>query len=244
MNPRLAWLTGARVLRQLSHDPRTIALMLVVPVALIGLLSWVFVDQDRVFQNVGPALLGLFPFILMFLVTSITMLRERRSGTLERLLTTPIHRLDIIGGYACAFGLIATIQAALASWFAVAVCGLTIGGEPWQLIVVAVLNSVLGMSLGLLVSAFAATEFQVMQFFPAVIIPQILLGGLLLPRDQMPDVLHAVSDWLPLSHAVDALRHVAAGDPLVDAAGNIWVIVAFIVGSVALSALTLRKRTR
>lgn len=243
MNPYLAFLTGMRVLRQLSHDPRTIALMLVVPVALIGLLSWVFVDMDAVFQDVGPALLGLFPFILMFLVTSITMLRERRSGTLERLLTTPMHRVDIIGGYAIAFGLVAAAQAALASWFAVAVCGLNIAGEAWQLVLVAVLNSVLGMSIGLLVSAFAATEFQVMQFFPLVIIPQILLGGLLLPRDKMPDVLYVISDWLPLSHAVEALHHVAAGDALADAAGNIWAIVAFIVGSVILAALTLRKRT-
>lgn len=244
MNPRLLLVTAGRVLRQLSHDARTLALMLVVPLALIGLLSWVFVDSSEVFQRVGPALLGLFPFILMFLVTSITMLRERRSGTLERLLTTPIHRVDIIGGYAASFGLIAAVQATLASWFAVAVCGLQIGGETWQLILVAVLNSILGMSLGLLVSAFASTEFQVMQFFPVVIIPQILLGGLLLPRDQMPDVLHSISDWLPLSHAVDALTHVAAGDPFSDATGNLLVIGAFIVGAVVLAALTLRKRTR
>lgn len=243
MNPRLALTTGLRVIKQLLHDPRTLALMLVVPVVLIGLLSWVFADMSAVFQTVGPSLLGLFPFILMFLVTSITMLRERRSGTLERLLTTPIHRVDIIVGYALAFGLIATLQAVLASWFAVSVCGLTIGGETWQLIVVAVLDSLLGVSLGLFVSAFATSEFQVMQFFPVIIIPQILLGGFLVPRDKMPDLLNTISDWLPLSHAVDALNHVSAGDPFSDAYGNILVIAAFIVGCVVLAALTLRKRT-
>lgn len=242
MNPRLALATAGRVLRQLRHDPRTVALMVLVPPLLVGLLAWIFTDS-HVFDQIGPAVLALFPFILMFLVTSITTLRERRSGTLERLLTMPIHRADIITGYALAFGVIAVVQAVAVSWFAVAVCGMTLKGQFWQLILVAVLDALLGVALGLFVSAFASTEFQVVQFMPAVVFPQILLGGVFLPRDRMPDVLHAISNWLPLSHAIDAIGHVSAGDPLSDAAGNLWVVTAFIVGSVACAALTLRKRT-
>ncbi len=243
MTGSFAAATARRVLQQLRHDPRTVVLMLVMPSILVGLLAWIFTDTT-VFAQVGPAMLGLFPFVLMFLVTSITTLRERRSGTLERLLTMPVRRLDIILGYALAFGLVAIAQATIVSWFAVAVCGLDLGGPFWQLILVSVLDAVLGVSLGLLASAFATTEFQVVQFMPLIVFPQILLGGIFVPRDQMPDVLEAVSDVLPLSHAVDALNHVSAGDPLWDAGGNIAVIVAWVLGSVICASLTLRRRTR
>jgi ABC-2 type transport system permease protein len=243
MNASRTFATAGRVLAQIRHDPRTVALLLIVPSLLIGLIAWLFADTP-VFELIGPAILALFPFIIMFLITSISTLRERRSGTLERLLTMPISKFDYILGYAFAFGLLAIAQAAVAVGFAVWVCGLTIEGSIWLLLAIALLDAVLGTTLGLLASAFARTEFQVVQFMPAVIFPQILLGGIFLPRDQLPDVLRQISDWLPLSHAIDALNAVAADSQ--DAAWigrELLIIGAFALGSVVVGALTLRRQT-
>ena len=212
MNGRRILATAGRVLGQLRHDPRSIALMLVAPSLLVGLFAWLFSDQDGVFDQFGGAILALFPFIVMFLITSITTLRERRSGTLERLMTTPLGKADFILGYALAFGVMALLQAVITVSFAVSVCGLDVDGELWQLGLVAVVDALLGTALGLLASAFAQTEFQAVQFMPLLVFPQIILGGLFMPRDQMPDVLYAISDWLPLSYAIDTINAVTAGD--------------------------------
>ncbi|RLK52754.1 ABC transporter permease [Microbacterium telephonicum] len=235
--------TAGRVLRQLSHDPRSIALMLVAPSLLVGLFAWLFSDQDGVFDQFGGAILALFPFVVMFLITSITTLRERRGGTLERLMTTPLGKPDFIIGYGLAFGLMATLQAIVTVTFAVLVCGLDVDGPVWQLGLVAVVDAVLGTALGLLASAFARTEFQAVQFMPVLVFPQIILGGLFMPRDQMPDVLHAISDWLPLSYAIDAVNAVAAGDDGWDLWRPVLIVGAFAVGSLVLASLTLRRRT-
>ena len=235
--------TTRRVLTQIGHDPRTIGLLLIVPSLLIGLMAWLF-DETEVFDQVGPAVLGLFPFIIMFLVTSIATLRERRSGTLERLLTMPLSKLDFILGYALAFGLLAVVQALLACAFAIWVCGLEIEGSVGLLLAVAVADGLLGTTLGLLASAFARTEFQVVQFMPALIFPQVILGGIIIPRDEMPDLLYAISDWLPLSSAIDALNAVARNtESTAWIGGRLLIIGAFTVGSVALGAITLRRRT-
>lgn len=235
--------TAGRVLRQLSHDPRSIVLMLVAPSLLVGLFAWLFIDQDGVFDQYGGPILALFPFIVMFLITSITTLRERRSGTLERLMTTPIGKADFILGYGLAFGLMATLQAVITVGFAVIVCDLEVDGPVWQLGVVAVVDALLGTALGLLASAFARTEFQAVQFMPLIVFPQIILGGLFMPRDQMPDALYAISDWLPLSYAIDTINAVTAGDEGWDVWGPLLIVVAFMVGALVLASLTLRRRT-
>lgn len=243
MNPRRAFATAGRVLQQLRHDPRSIVLMLVAPSLLVGLFAWLFSDQEGVFDRVGGAILALFPFIVMFLLTSITTLRERRSGTLERLMSTPLGKGDFIVGYALAFGLMAVLQAVITVAFAVYVCGLSVDGPLWQLGLVAVVDALLGTALGLLASAFARTEFQAVQFMPLLVFPQIILGGLFMPREDMPDVLYAVSDWLPLSHAIDAIQAVAAGDEGWDVAGPVLIVAAFAVAFLVLAPLTLRRRT-
>lgn len=244
MNGRRMLATAGRVLGQLRHDPRSIALMLVAPSLLVGLFAWLFSDQSGVFDQFGGAILALFPFIVMFLITSITTLRERRSGTLERLMTTPLGKADFIVGYALAFGLMAVLQAVVTVAFAVGVCGLDVEGALWQLGLVAVVDALLGTALGLLASAFAQTEFQAVQFMPLLVFPQIILGGLFMPRDQMPDVLYAISDWLPLSHAIDAINAVTAGDEGWEVFGPLLIVVAFAVGALVLASLTLRRRTR
>ncbi|TFC05943.1 ABC transporter permease [Cryobacterium adonitolivorans] len=243
MNVSRTLATAGRVLTQIRHDPRTVVLLLIVPSLLIGLVAWIFSDT-AVFETVGPAMIALFPFIVMFLVTSITTLRERRTGTLERLLSMPLGRGDLILGYTLAFGLLAVLQSSIAVLFAVTVCGLSIAGSIWLLVAVAVADAVLGTTLGLLASAFARTEFQVVQFMPLLVFPQILLGGIFLPRDQLPAVLQAIGDALPLSHAIDALTAVATGshdDAYV--VGELLVILAWIAGAVVLASLTLRRRT-
>ncbi|MDH2444894.1 ABC transporter permease [Amnibacterium sp. CER49] len=242
MNPRLTAATTRRVLEQIRHDPRTVGLLLVVPSLLIGLMAWIFND-GRLFSAVGPDLLGLFPFIIMFLITSITTLRERRSGTLERLMTTPLGRFDFIVGYAIAFGLLAVVQSLIAVGFAVWVCGLSVQGNAWLLVLVAVANALLGTTLGLFASAFAATEFQVVQFMPLLVFPQALLGGIFVPRDRMPDVLRAISDWLPLTHAIEAFQHAAGTTDSGSVLREVAVVLAWAVAFTALGSVTLRRRT-
>ena len=243
MNLHRTVVTAGRVLAQLRADHRTIALMLVVPCVLVGLLAWIFQDTP-VFDGLGAPLLGVFPFVVMFIVTSVATLRERTSGTLERLLTTPMGKGDFMLGYALAFGVMAVLQALVATAFAVWVCGLDVAGPLWQLVVVAVLDAVLGSALGLLASGFARTEFQAVQFMPALVLPQFLLCGLLVARDRLPDVLHVVSDVLPLSYAVDAMKVVTtSSSPGRDVAADAAVIVGWVVASLVLGSLTLRRRT-
>jgi ABC-2 type transport system permease protein len=185
----------------------------------------------------------LFPFIIMFLVTSVTTLRERTSGTLERLLAMPMGKLDFLGGYALAFGLVAAVQSALAVGLSVLVLGLDVQGPVWVLTLVAIADAVLGTALGLFVSAFARTEFQAVQFMPAVVIPQILLCGLFVARDEMPAVLGFISDLLPLSYAVDAMQGVAEDIALSEIARDLGIVVAFAVAGLALGAVTLRRQS-
>ncbi len=243
MSARLTLATAARVLSQVRHDRRTLALLLVVPCVLLGLLAWIY-DNTPVFDTVGAPLLGMFPFLVMFLVTSIATLRERQSGTLERLLTMPLGKADLLGGYALAFGLLAAVQALIASTFAIWALGLNVAGSAWLLIVVAVVDCLLGTALGLFLSAFAATEFQAVQFLPAFVLPQFLLCGLLVPRDRLPDVLRWASDVLPLSYAVDAMRTITTDrNGTASVLGDAAVVLGFAVALVGLGAATLRRRT-
>jgi ABC-2 type transport system permease protein len=232
-----------RVLRQLRRDPRTIVLLLAVPPILMALLHALFKGRPEVFQDVGVPLLGLFPFITMFLVTSITMLRERTSGTLERLMTMPLAKLDLLLGYGIAFAVVAAGQAAIVSVVAFGLLDLHTAGPRWIVVVLAVGNAVLGMALGLSVSAFAETEFQAVQFMPAVVLPQLLLCGLFVARSEMADWLRWISDALPLTYAYDALAR-AARD-LFDArfAVDVCVIVGATLLALVLGAATLRRRT-
>jgi len=243
----VSWrVTGAvarRVLRQLRRDPRTIALILAVPCVLELLLQQLFGRHSHVFQEVGTPLLGLFPFITMFLVTSITMLRERTSGTLERLMTMPLHKVDILAGYGIAFALVAVVQATLVSTLAFGLLGLDVAGPRWLVVVLAVANAVLGSTLGLFVSAFAETEFQAVQFMPAVVFPQILLCGLFVPRAEMAAWLRAISYVLPLTYAYDALARTAANELDGRFALDVAVVCGCIVLAVGLGAATLRRRT-
>ncbi len=242
MSSRATLATARRLLDQLRRDPRTLALIMLVPLVLLGLLKLLFQSDDQEFQHVCPPLLGIFPLTVMFLVTSVTMLRERTSGTLERLMTLPLSRADLVAGYALAFALLAAVQGVIASAFAVGVLGLDVQGSTPALVGVAVLNAELGMACGLGLSSLATTEFQAVQFMPAFILPQLLLCGLFVPRDQMASALEAISAVLPMTYAYEALADIAAADAS-GAAVAAAVTFGFCVLALVLGALTLRRRT-
>jgi ABC-2 type transport system permease protein len=244
VSARTTLATAARVLRQLRRDRRTVFLMIAVPVVLLTLVRFIINRPNRAFDQFGLPLVGIFPLVSMFMVTSIAVLRERLSGTLERLLTMPVARADILGGYGLAFALVACVQAGVLTAWSIGVLGLHTRGPVWLLFVLAVGNALLGMAIGLFLSAFAATEFQAVQFLPAFLLPQLLLCGLAAPRRAMAGPLQAVARVLPMTYAyegIDAVR-TKAGVPG-EAFANLFVVLAVAVLALALGAATLRRRT-
>ena len=244
MSGRRAVRTAVRVLLQLRGDPRTVALLLVVPCLLMTLLRYVYDAQLFVFDRIGPMLLVLFPFTVMFVVTSVAMLRERTGGTLERLLTTPMAKLDLLLGYALAFGAVALVQVGLVLVVTTSLLHLHIAGSVVWLAVVAELDALLGMALGLLASAFARSEFQAVQFLPAFVLPQLLLCGLFTPREAMVAPLRWLSDAAPLTYAVEGATHIARSSTLGRTATIDLVVIALCIPvALLLGALTLQRRS-
>jgi ABC-2 type transport system permease protein len=243
VSARVTLATAGRVLRQLRRDRRTIALVLVVPPGLLALFKYVFDGQPQTFDRVGPTLVGIFPFVTMFLVTSIAMLRERTTGTLERLMSMPLAKLDLLLGYGLAFALVAAVQAGVAAAVGFGALGLDTAGPVWLVLVLAVGNALLGMSLGLFLSAFARTEFQAVQFMPAFVLPQIFLAGLLVPRERMAHALEVFSALLPLTYAYDALAKATSDELGARLAFDAVVVGGCIVLALVLGATTLRRQT-
>jgi ABC-2 type transport system permease protein len=240
---RITLATAERVLRQLRRDPRTVALALVVPSILLTIFRYVFDGQEETFDRVGGPLVGVFPLVIMFLITSIAMLRERTTGTLERLMSLPLGKLDLLLGYAIAFALVGAAQASATAVVAFGLLGLDAAGPVWLVIVIAVGNALLGMALGLFLSAFATTEFQAVQFMPAAILPQILLCGLLVPRESMAEVLEWISWALPMTYAYDALTRAIEDDIGAALLVDLLVVSGAIAVALALGAATLKRRT-
>ena len=243
INGGFAVATARRILTQLRHDHRTVALMVLLPSLLLILLRYVF-NSEEAFSAIAPALLAVFPFAIMFIVTSITTLRERTTATLERLMTLPIGKFDLLLGYALAFGLVAVVQVLVAAGISLTWLGLEITGSVGLLLLIAVLDALLGTALGLFASAFARTEFQAVQFMPAIVMPQVLLCGLFAPRDAMTPVLEWVSNVMPLSYAVDALADVTrTSDVDGTLIRNLIIVTGCAVLALVLGSATLRRRT-
>ncbi|MDZ7882839.1 MAG: ABC transporter permease [Mycobacterium sp.] len=242
--------TTARILRQLAADHRSMAMIMLVPTLVITLMYFMFAEVPHPagtpspFNNACLIMLGVFPLVVMFLITSITMQRERVSGTLERILTTPLRRFDLLAAYGTAFSIAAAAQAALACGVAFWLLGFDTAGSPVWVFVIAIVNAVLGVGLGLLCSAFARTEFQAVQFMPVVVVPQLLLCGILVPREALPDWLQWISNALPASYALEALQQVGAYAELTAiAVRDIAVVIGFALVALGLAAGTLRRRT-
>ncbi|MGU3501803.1 ABC transporter permease [Mycobacterium sp. C31M] len=242
--------TTGRILRQLAGDHRSVVMIVVVPTLIITLMYFMFRDiphppgSPSPFNNACLIMLGVFPLIVMFLITSITMQRERVSGTLERILTTPLRRFDLLAAYGTAFSIAAAVQATFACVVAFWLLGFETAGSPALVFGIAIVNAVLGVGLGLLCSAFARTEFQAVQFMPLVIAPQLLLCGIIAPRVALPEWLQWISNVLPASYALEALQQVGAhAEPTTIAIRDIAVVIGFAVVAMALAAATLRRRT-
>jgi ABC-2 type transport system permease protein len=243
MSPSKTFATAHRVLSQLRHDRRTLALVLVVPLVLLTLLKYIFQGQPHLFNSAAPMLLGIFPLLMMFLVTSVTTLRERTTGTMDRLMTMPMSKLDLIFGYAIAFSLLGLVQACLTSGVALGLLGVTVLGGAIPILISAVLAAFLGTALGLFVSAFATSEFQAVELVMPILMPQILLCGLFIARDDMAKVLQWIADVLPLTYSVDAMRQVT-----LDASWSatltrdLLVVIGFGVVALVLGAVTIRRQ--
>ena len=235
--------TARRVLTQLSHDKRTLALVLLVPCFLLVLLKYVFQGEPRLFNNLAPMLLGIFPLFMMFLVTSIATLRERTTGTLDRLMTQPMSKFDLIFGYALAFSLLGLLQASLASLVTLGLLGVTVMGGTLPVLVVAVAAAFLGTALGLLVSAFATSEFQAVQLVMPILMPQVLLGGLFVARDQMARPLQWLADFLPLTYSVDAMKQVTLNASLTaEFQRDLIVVLGSGILALVLGSVTIRRQ--
>ena len=181
MSPSLTLATTGRILRQLTHDPRTFAVVVVAPMVVLTLLHYLFNERQPLVSRIELIMLAIFPVIMMFLFTATAMVRERTSGTLERLMTTPIGKSDILFGYALAFGCLATVQVCLLTGFARWVLDLQVSASIWYVLLTAIVGAQLGVAFGLLASAVSTSEFQAVQLFPALIIPQLMLCGLFGP---------------------------------------------------------------
>ena len=242
MTIHITFATARRVLAQLRRDPRTLALLLIVPCVLMTLVRYVFAPS--VFDRIGSSLLGLFPFVVMFAVTATTTLRERTVGTLERLLTMPLGKLDLLLGYAVAFGGATLGQVGLVAALALGPLGLDVTGSIWLVIAIALLGGLVGTALGLFLSAFATSEFQVGQFMPAFVLPQLLLSGMFGPRAEMAAGLRWLSAAFPLTYTVDAMQRVTVGEGLT---GWMWRDLLVLASSgllaLVLGAATLRRQS-
>jgi ABC-2 type transport system permease protein len=240
----IVFITAGRILRQLLNDHRTVGLILAVPALIIALISAIMDDAPQVFDQTGLILLAAFPFMLMFMITSITLLRERTGGTLERLMTTPTGKLDLVVGYALAFGAAAAAQTTVAAAVAYLFLDLDTAGPTWAVFLICIVTAAFGMALGLFVSAFATTEFQAVQFMPVFVVPQLFLCGLIWPADQMAGWLQGVSDAMPLTYAVQALTEVQRNTEITEAMwGDLGIVFGAVLVATALGAATLRRRT-
>lgn len=242
MNPRKVFATAVRVLQQLTHDPRTIALILFVPPVLLTIFKYTFQNQ-LVFNTIAPMVLGIFPMVIMFIVTSIATLRERTVGTLDRLMTMPLSKVDFILGYALAFAVLATAQACLASWVVLGLLDVSVAGGTAAVLVSAVVAALLGTALGLFMSAFAHSEFQAVQFMPAFIFPQLLVCGLFVAREQMAQVLQWFADVMPLTYSVDAMKQITTHSTWTSTlTRDLLVVGGFAMAALILGSVTIRRQ--
>lgn len=233
---------SSRIVLQMSHDHRSIALVIVAPVMVMALVGFSFSDQEEMLNRIAPALIGTFALFFTFILTGVSFLRERTQGTLERLLLTPVGRGDILFGYLLGFIPFAVLQSTVILVFTVLVLPIHYQGALWQAAVVLLVLVVVAVNLGIFVSTFAKNEFQVVQFIPLVLAPQIFLSGIILPTDQMPSYFQAVARVIPLRYGVDGLQGIMLeGGDISDIAGEIVVLCVFAVGLLLLAGLTLRR---
>jgi len=243
MIPSNAVTIAARVVRQLVRDRRTIALILVVPMVIMTLVRYSFPEESHALDYAYPPLLATMGLLFSFLLTGISFLRERSQGTMERMMASPVSRLDMVVGYLLGFFVLALIQTLVVVIFTIYVLHADYAqGSVWRICVFQMVVVTVGVNLGIFTSAFARNEFQMVQFIPLIIFPQILLSGVIWDVGQMHTALQWIAKFLPLRYAVDGIREIMLqGQGLLDVGYEIGILAAFAVIISALAALTLRR---
>lgn len=208
-------------------------------------ISYLYGAEDMTtIDRFGPIMIGVFVFFFVFLIAGVSFLRERTTGTLERLLSTPLKRWEIVLGYVCGFGIFTVVQALLISWFSVQVLGIMMAGNFGYVLLMTLLLAVTALTLGTLLSAFAGNELQMIQFIPLIIVPQIFLSGLF-PLDTLPLWLQRIGLATPIYYGAQALMDVMIrGKGWSAIALNAYVLIAFSLVFMALNVLALRKHRK
>ncbi len=232
---------AGRIIHQLIRDRRTMALIVVVPLVVITLIGLSF-PEGTVLDYIAPAMLATLALFFSFLLTGISFLRERSQGTMERLMASPVSRIDIVFGYLFGFFIFALTQTLIILLFTIYVLDVNYSGDLWQIFVFQIVVIIGSVNLGIFLSTFARNEFQMVQFIPLIIVPQMFLCGVIWPVEQMPDYLQWLSKVLPLTYAVDGLRDIMlAGKNLLDVWVELAVLIGFAVVISVVAALTIRR---
>jgi len=232
---------AGRVIQQLIRDRRTMVLIVLVPLVVMTLIGLSF-PEGTVLDYIAPALLATLALFFSFLLTGISFLRERSQGTMERLMASPVSRLDIVVGYLFGFFIFALLQTLIIVLFTIYVLGVQYHGDLWQIFVFQIVIIAGAVNLGIFISTFARNEFQMVQFIPLIIFPQIFLCGVIWPVEQMPNYLQWLSKILPLTYGVEGLRNIMlAGQSLLDVGFELAVLVGFAIIMSIIAAITLRR---
>jgi len=204
--------------------------------------AFIYGNKDTVFFDLlSPILVGFFVFFFVFLISGIALLKERTTGTLDRLMATPIRRWDIVFGYVLGYGLFAVIQTLIIVFYAVKVLDMMIVGSLWNVILINLILALVALSLGILLSSFANSEFQMMQFIPVAIIPQIFFAGII-PVEGMANWLQVIAKFIPMYYGGNALVDVMyKGLDLNDIKNNLFVLLGFAFIFIALNIIALKK---
>jgi ABC-2 type transport system permease protein len=230
-----------RLMNQLIRDRRTLALIIIVPLVVMSLIGLSF-PEEGVLNLIAPAMLATLALFFSFLLTGISFLRERSQGTMERLMASPVSRLDVVIGYLCGFFLFALTQTLIIVLFTIYVFNINFLGDLWQILVFQIFVITGAVTLGIFTSTFARNEFQMVQFIPLIIVPQIFLSGVLWPVEQMPDYLQWLSTVMPLRYAIDGLNDIMLqGKNLLEVGFELAVLTGFAVVTSVLAAITLRR---
>jgi ABC-2 type transport system permease protein len=233
---------ASRISREIRRDRRSVALIIGAPIIVMSLIGFSFQDQKPVLNQAAPALIATMAMFFVFVLTGISFLRERSQGTLERLLSTAVTRSDLLVGYLAGFLVFALVQSIIILIYTLFVVGVDYSGQLWDIIVILLIVTITSVSMGIFVSTFARNEFQVVQFIPLLIAPQIFLSGVILPTSQLPGYFQGLSGALPLTYANRALRDIMIrGSSLTDVSTEILVLGAFAVGMLIAAASTVRK---
>jgi ABC-2 type transport system permease protein len=232
---------ASRVMLQIARDRRTIGLIIVAPL-VIATIAGFSISNKMMLDNAAPGILAALILFFGFIITGISFLRERTLGTLERLLVSPLSRMDIVAGYLLGLLLFALIQTLIMFFYMVYALDINYRGDLWQILIFQVLIGINAVSMGTFFSAFARNEFQMIQFIPLIIVPQIFLSGLFIPIAQLPVVLEWIAKFLPLTYGVEGIKALMQqGQGLVNIGSDIGILAAFAVGFLLLASLTLRK---